>query len=98
MSGIMYDVPSLYSLLVSWKPIPADCSNGILRGYRLSLQKSCQPNETVTKNIAPDMTYTVMYNLDISANYCLGVAEVTGKGSGNLTMGFLPADLTGELF
>lgn len=53
-------------------------------------------NETLTKNVAPDISHATIEEIAVDAHYCVGVTGVTAKGAGNYTLEFLPADSNGS--
>ena len=93
---VAFDVPGLTSLLAKWKPVPEHCRNGIILGYRVKYRRLDGVSGERVENTTADILYAFLYDLNIFANYSIGIVAFTGKGEGNSTFDLALPDNLGE--
>ena len=81
------------SLTVTWKPVPACCSNGVMSGYTVTLQQ--HNTLIVTEEVSVQRRRFLFRNLT-PGNYIVGVSAKTAQGGGPFAIIPVELKLSGE--
>lgn len=89
-------MPMYTSLQVHWDKVLRNCTNGIIRGYRLIYQEMSPNGRPITVNLTTDQKTYIIENMNMEVNYTVELLAYTSKGDGNVSFDLARPDKTGK--
>ena len=70
------------SFSVSWGQVPLDHMNGVVLGYKISLENMDDATEVSAETVRANQTRTVLRESEPTSRFCVRLLAFTSKGDG----------------
>ena len=70
------------SFSVTWQPVPLDYVNGIVRGYKISLENMDDSEQVSAETVHINQTMIVLRESKAASRFCVRLLAFTSKGDG----------------